>query len=329
MLLSPLLLRLAAPAARRCRASRRVALVSATASEPEVAAPAPAAAEAAPRAAASAPSSASSSADFDASQVKELLTESAEKLGSAWAETKEKASADGEERVGGVGHSPAAPADAHSASRAPRPQPAVITLGLFAFVGLWAVAGVLKARRRAEGETGLLGVSLFTRARAALTAPAEQGINALPFVPSLLELVGVVYSAWFVFRYLLYKPDRRGGAARGLRGGCEGRLQLRSGGGWQAPRLTHEPARPRGVQGGAEGHHRGRAAAHPQLRRGEGTRGGEGREKRNAVAARVAPARCNKERDSPRGSRGAPAATSGRVGALSWGWGQTVLGRLS
>jgi len=33
-------------------------------------------------------------------------------------------------------------------------------------------------------------------------------VDSLPLVPQLLELVGISFSAWFVYRYLIYKPDR-------------------------------------------------------------------------------------------------------------------------
>lgn len=32
--------------------------------------------------------------------------------------------------------------------------------------------------------------------------------NSIPLVPKLFELVGLVYSAWFVYRYLLFKSSR-------------------------------------------------------------------------------------------------------------------------
>ena len=35
-----------------------------------------------------------------------------------------------------------------------------------------------------------------------------QGIDQLPVVPQLFELIGIAFSAWFVYRYLLFKPDR-------------------------------------------------------------------------------------------------------------------------
>ncbi|CAK0784513.1 hypothetical protein CVIRNUC_007717 [Coccomyxa viridis] len=33
-------------------------------------------------------------------------------------------------------------------------------------------------------------------------------VNAVPLLPKLLELVGLGYSAWFVYRYLLFKSSR-------------------------------------------------------------------------------------------------------------------------
>lgn len=58
------------------------------------------------------------------------------------------------------------------------PQPAVVSLGVFALVGLVALAGVLKA------------------------------VESLPIIPDVLELIGIAYSLWFTYRYLLFKPDR-------------------------------------------------------------------------------------------------------------------------
>ena len=74
------------------------------------------------------------------------MTETAEKVKEAWEDTEDK--------------------------------PAVVSLGAFAFVGLWAVSGLLK------------------------------GLESLPFVATFLELVGIAFSSWFVYRYLLFKPDR-------------------------------------------------------------------------------------------------------------------------
>ncbi|XP_027168104.1 protein CURVATURE THYLAKOID 1C, chloroplastic isoform X2 [Coffea eugenioides] len=33
-------------------------------------------------------------------------------------------------------------------------------------------------------------------------------IDKLPLIPTALELVGILFSSWFVYRNLLFKPDR-------------------------------------------------------------------------------------------------------------------------
>ncbi|XP_073145947.1 protein CURVATURE THYLAKOID 1A, chloroplastic [Henckelia pumila] len=55
---------------------------------------------------------------------------------------------------------------------------ALIGLGFAGVVGLWAAINLVSA------------------------------IDKVPLVPGFLELVGIVYSSWFTYRYLLYKPDR-------------------------------------------------------------------------------------------------------------------------
>jgi len=55
---------------------------------------------------------------------------------------------------------------------------AISGLGVAGFVTLWAAAGLINA------------------------------VDKLPLVPSLFEIVGILFSGWFVYRYLLFKPDR-------------------------------------------------------------------------------------------------------------------------
>lgn len=55
---------------------------------------------------------------------------------------------------------------------------AIIGLGFAAVVALWASANLVTA------------------------------IDKLPLIPSVLEFVGILFSSWFVYRYLLFKPDR-------------------------------------------------------------------------------------------------------------------------
>lgn len=57
-------------------------------------------------------------------------------------------------------------------------KPAIVTLGVYGFVGLVAANGTLRA------------------------------VDSLPLIPDLLELVGILFSGFFVYQNLLYKPDR-------------------------------------------------------------------------------------------------------------------------
>ncbi|KAK9677099.1 hypothetical protein RND81_11G121100 [Saponaria officinalis] len=60
----------------------------------------------------------------------------------------------------------------------PEDRVAVIGLGLTAVIAVWASSNFISA------------------------------IDKLPVIPSFLEFVGILYSSWFVYRYLLFKPDR-------------------------------------------------------------------------------------------------------------------------
>ncbi|CAN6221711.1 unnamed protein product [Urochloa humidicola] len=42
-----------------------------------------------------------------------------------------------------------------------------------------------------------------------LTSVVVGAINAVPLLPKLLELVGLGYTGWFVYRYLLFKESRK------------------------------------------------------------------------------------------------------------------------
>uniref|UniRef100_A0A5B7C3Y8 Cyanobacterial aminoacyl-tRNA synthetase CAAD domain-containing protein n=1 Tax=Davidia involucrata TaxID=16924 RepID=A0A5B7C3Y8_DAVIN len=55
---------------------------------------------------------------------------------------------------------------------------ALIGLGFAAIVALWASANLITA------------------------------IDKLPLIPSALEFIGILFSSWFIYRYLLFKPDR-------------------------------------------------------------------------------------------------------------------------
>ena len=57
-------------------------------------------------------------------------------------------------------------------------KPAVIAITTAAFVGVWALSGLVDR------------------------------IDRLPVIGGLLELVGLVVTSWFVYRYLVFGPDR-------------------------------------------------------------------------------------------------------------------------
>ena len=56
---------------------------------------------------------------------------------------------------------------------------ALIGLGFAGVVGFWAAINIVAA------------------------------IDKLPVFPSLFELIGLLFSSWFTYRYLLFKPDRQ------------------------------------------------------------------------------------------------------------------------
>ncbi|XP_065865285.1 protein CURVATURE THYLAKOID 1C, chloroplastic [Euphorbia lathyris] len=55
---------------------------------------------------------------------------------------------------------------------------ALFGFGFAAIVGVWASANLVSA------------------------------VDKLPLIPNAMELIGILYSTWFVYRYLLFKPDR-------------------------------------------------------------------------------------------------------------------------
>ncbi|ONI15879.1 hypothetical protein PRUPE_3G066500 [Prunus persica] len=57
-------------------------------------------------------------------------------------------------------------------------RPGLVGLGFAAIVAFWAASNLITA------------------------------IDKLPLIPSVLEFVGILYSSWFIYRYLLFKPDR-------------------------------------------------------------------------------------------------------------------------
>ncbi|XP_015079813.1 protein CURVATURE THYLAKOID 1C, chloroplastic [Solanum pennellii] len=61
----------------------------------------------------------------------------------------------------------------------PEDRIAVIGLGIAAIVGFWASSNFVAA------------------------------IDSLPLIPGVFEFIGILFSTWFVYRYLLFKPNRQ------------------------------------------------------------------------------------------------------------------------
>ena len=56
------------------------------------------------------------------------------------------------------------------------------------------------------------GVVTYVAGAAALvwlSGTVVGAINAIPVLPKVMELVGLGYSSWFVYRYVLYKDSRK------------------------------------------------------------------------------------------------------------------------
>ena len=57
-------------------------------------------------------------------------------------------------------------------------KPAVVAIGVGTFVTIWALSGLVDR------------------------------IDKLPIIGGLLELVGLLVTGWFIYRYLVFGPDR-------------------------------------------------------------------------------------------------------------------------
>mmetsp|Transcript_18671 Transcript_18671/g.60887 ORF Transcript_18671/g.60887 Transcript_18671/m.60887 type:complete len:154 (-) Transcript_18671:768-1229(-) len=56
------------------------------------------------------------------------------------------------------------------------------------------------------------GIALYSAGAVVVlwvSATIVGAINSVPVLPKLMELVGLGYSAWFVYRYLLFKDSRK------------------------------------------------------------------------------------------------------------------------
>ncbi|EXB74520.1 hypothetical protein L484_026216 [Morus notabilis] len=59
-----------------------------------------------------------------------------------------------------------------------------------------------------EDRLALIGLGFAAIAAIWASTNLVSAIDRLPIIPTVLELVGILFSSWFVYRYLLFKPDR-------------------------------------------------------------------------------------------------------------------------
>ncbi|GLT54865.1 hypothetical protein SLA2020_280270 [Shorea laevis] len=59
-----------------------------------------------------------------------------------------------------------------------------------------------------EDRLGLIGLGFAAIVALWASANVITAIDKLPLLPSFLEFVGILFSSWFIYRYLLFKPDR-------------------------------------------------------------------------------------------------------------------------
>ncbi|PRQ19475.1 putative cyanobacterial aminoacyl-tRNA synthetase, CAAD domain, protein CURVATURE THYLAKOID 1 [Rosa chinensis] len=70
------------------------------------------------------------------------------------------------------------------------------------------VKSVQNAWDNSEDRIALVGLGFAAVVAFWASANLITAIDKLPLLPSVLEFVGILYSSWFIYRYLLFKPDR-------------------------------------------------------------------------------------------------------------------------
>eukprot|EP00232_Nephroselmis_pyriformis_P002282 CAMPEP_0182913232 /NCGR_PEP_ID=MMETSP0034_2-20130328/37932_1 /TAXON_ID=156128 /ORGANISM="Nephroselmis pyriformis, Strain CCMP717" /LENGTH=166 /DNA_ID=CAMNT_0025049943 /DNA_START=12 /DNA_END=512 /DNA_ORIENTATION=- len=61
---------------------------------------------------------------------------------------------------------------------------------------------------RQEDKPAVAALGFFGIVAIFATSKVLDSVDRLPVIPGGLELVGILYSGWFIYRYLLFKPDR-------------------------------------------------------------------------------------------------------------------------
>ncbi|KAI7986255.1 hypothetical protein LOK49_LG14G01907 [Camellia lanceoleosa] len=59
-----------------------------------------------------------------------------------------------------------------------------------------------------EDRLALIGLGFAAVVAVWASANLITAIDKLPLIPSAFEFIGILFSSWFIYRYLLFKPDR-------------------------------------------------------------------------------------------------------------------------
>ncbi|XP_031277767.1 protein CURVATURE THYLAKOID 1C, chloroplastic isoform X1 [Pistacia vera] len=59
-----------------------------------------------------------------------------------------------------------------------------------------------------EDRLGLIGLGFAAIVGVWASVNLVTAIDKVPLIPNVLEFIGILFSTWFVYRYLLFKPDR-------------------------------------------------------------------------------------------------------------------------
>ncbi|KAL9689043.1 hypothetical protein QQ045_033472 [Rhodiola kirilowii] len=60
-----------------------------------------------------------------------------------------------------------------------------------------------------EDRYGVIGLGLAAIVAVWASSNLISAMDKLPILPSTLEFIGILFSAWFTYRYLLFKPNRK------------------------------------------------------------------------------------------------------------------------
>eukprot|EP00262_Sarcandra_glabra_P022359 TRINITY_DN9895_c0_g1_i1.p1 TRINITY_DN9895_c0_g1~~TRINITY_DN9895_c0_g1_i1.p1 ORF type:complete len:147 (+),score=16.88 TRINITY_DN9895_c0_g1_i1:63-443(+) len=67
---------------------------------------------------------------------------------------------------------------------------------------------VQKAWDKSEDRLALAGLGFAGLVAVWASSNLIMAIDKLPIVPTVFEFIGLLFSWWFIYRYLLFKPDR-------------------------------------------------------------------------------------------------------------------------